>query len=477
MIFGSVCSGISSESVAWQPLGWKAAWFSEIEPFPSAVLTHHYPELPNLGDITKIHDNETFKKETIDILVGGTPCQSFSQAGRREGFGDPRGRLALRFLEIAEMRRPRWVVWENTEAALSANSGRDFGALLWKMGKIGYGYAWRVLDARDFGLPQSRRRLFVVAYLGDWKRAAAVFSDLGSMHGNLEAGRDVAPETGRAGSEGAGTTPTTFVIKGNAISRRLGAASQGIAVREELMYCVTKSQHHAVIADGVARYILPVEAERLQGLPDDYTRVPYRGHPAQQCPDSLRYEVVGNAMPVPVMNWLGERIAFVDSLPEGRIKHFLPAEDLATTLSDTELVEKCVEGFKKLRELIPYLREARRRWAQPGRQVPVPGRPCWTEWIEQNLHVTPRRVQQLLREPSEISSQGQKTLAVVPPKLRTGDWRSLLKVTESRMAQVFGPLEDQKELAGAIRKFAQAIADRFVERDSRLLVSVSVKKQ
>ena len=463
--------------MAWRPLNWSPAWFAEIAPFPSAVLVHHYPEVPNLGDITKIHDNETFRKKEIDILVGGTPCQSFSQAGRREGFGDPHGRLALRFLEIAEMRRPLWVVWENTETALSANSGRDFGALVWEMGKIGYGYAWRVSDARDFGLPQSRRRLFVVAYLGDWKRAAAVFSDLGSMHGNLEAGRDVAPERGRACAEGAGTTPTTFAIKGNAISRRLGAASQGIAVREELMYCVTKSQHHAVIADGVARYVLPVEAERLQGLPDDYTRVPYRGQPAQQCPDSLRYEAVGNAMPVPVMNWLGERIAFVDSLPEGRIKRFLPAEDLVTTLSDTELVEKCVQGFKKLRELIPYLREARRRWAQPGRQVPVPGRPCWTEWIERNLHVTPRRVQQLLREPSEISSQGQKTLVVVPPKLRTGDWRRLLKVTESRMAQVFGRLEDQRELAGAIRKFAQAIADRFVERDSRLLVSVSVKNQ
>jgi DNA (cytosine-5)-methyltransferase 1 len=472
-----VCSGISSESVAWRPLNWSPAWFAEIAPFPSAVLAHRYANTPNLGDITKIHDNDTFKKEEIDILVGGTPCQSWSQAGRRKGFGDPRGRLALTFVEIAEIRRPRWLVWENIEAVLSANSGRDFGALLGKMGKIGYGYAWRVLDAHDFGLPQSRRRLFVVAYLGDWKRAAAVFSDVGSMHGNLEAGGDVAPATGRAGAACSGTTPTTFVIKGNAISRRLGAASQGIAVREELMYCVTRSQHHAVITNGTARYILPVEAERLQGLPDDYTRVPYRGQPAERCPDALRYEVVGNAMPIPVMRRIGERLAFVDSLPDERIKHFLPAEDLATTLSDTELVEKCVQGFKKLRELIPYLREARRRWAQPGRQVPVPGCPCWTEWITQNLHVTPRRVQQLLREPSEITSQGQKTLVVVRPKLRTGDWRSLLKVTEGRTAQVFGPIEDQGELAGAIRKFAQAIADRFSERESRLLVSVSVKKQ
>ena len=130
-----MCSGISSESVAWRPLNFSPAWFAEIAPFPSAVLAHHYADTPNLGDITKIHDNETFKKETIDILVGGTPCQPFSSAGRKEGFGDPRGRLAIRLLEIAEMRRPRWVVWENVEAALSANSGRDFGALLWENGK------------------------------------------------------------------------------------------------------------------------------------------------------------------------------------------------------------------------------------------------------------------------------------------------------------------------------------------------------
>lgn len=130
--------------MAWRPLNWVPAWFSEIEPFPSAVLAHRYPDVPNLGDITKIHDNETFKKETIDILVGGTPCQSFSQAGRREGFGDPRGRLALRFLEIAEMRRPRWLLWENVESVLCANGGRDFDALLRKLGNIGYGYSWHM---------------------------------------------------------------------------------------------------------------------------------------------------------------------------------------------------------------------------------------------------------------------------------------------------------------------------------------------
>lgn len=476
MIFGSLCSGISCESVAWRPLNWSPAWFAEIAPFPSAVLAHHYPDTPNLGDANTIHEKAEFKAHEIDILVAGTPCQSFSIQGTRKGIEDARGRLALRFLEIAEMRRPRWLVWENVEAVLCANSGADFRAFLRKLGDIGYGYSWHVLDARDFGLAQSRRRVFLVGHIGgDWQRAAAVFSERESLPSAAEPDRGAAARGRRTRAEGAGAA---YALQGNDI-HRCGEAGRrrSIALREGLMYCLTVSDKHAVIADGTARYILPVEAERLQGLPDDYTRVPYRNQPAERCPDQLRYEAVGNAFPVPVMNSLGKRIAFVDSLPSGRVAHFLPAEDLATTLSDAELVEKCIQGFKKLRELIPYLREARRRWAQPGRQVPVPGRPCWTEWIEQNLHVTPRRVQQLLREPSEISSQGQKTLAVVPPKLRVGDWRRLLRVTESRMAQVFGPLEDQNELAGAIRKFAQAIADRFAERESTLLVSISIKNQ
>lgn len=140
------------------------------------------------------------------------------------------------------------------------------------------------------------------------------------------------------------------------------------------------------------------------------------------------------------------------------------------TLSDAELVDKCVQGFKKLRELIPYLREARRRWAQPGRRVPVPGRPTWTQWITQNLHVTPRRVQQLLSEPSEISSQGQKASR----GLGKGDWRALFKLTEKQMAKVFGPLESRERFAGAIQSFAQAVADRFGERHGRVEVSVVI---
>jgi hypothetical protein len=148
-----------------------------------------------------------------------------------------------------------------------------------------------------------------------------------------------------------------------------------------------------------------------------------------------------------------------------------PPDDFARTLSDAELLDRCVQGFKRLRELIPYLREARRRWAQPGRRVPVPGRPSWSEWITQNLHVTPRRVQQLLNEPSEISSHGQKA----PRRLSKGDWRALFKLTEKQMAKVFGPLETSDRFAETIQQFAQAVADRFGERHGRVEVSVAVE--
>ena len=160
-------------------------------------------------------------------------------------------------------------------------------------------------------------------------------------------------------------------------------------------------------------------------------------------------------------------------LPQKKTPDFQskPADDFVRTLSDTELLDRCVQGFKRIRDLIPFLREARRRWAQPGRRVPVPGRPSWTEWITQNLHVTPRRVQQLLNEPSEISSQSQK----VPRRLGKGDWRALFKLTEKQMAKVFGPLESGDAFAEAIQNFAQAVADRFGERHGRVEVSVAVE--
>lgn len=205
MRYGSVCSGVEAATMAWHPLGWKAQWFSEIEPFPSAVLQHHYPEVPNLGDMTLIHSNPIFNETTIDVLVGGTPCQSFSVAGLRKGMEDPRGNLALEFCRIAHKAKPKWIVWENVPGVLSSNGGKDFASLLGALGELGYGFAYRILDAQHFGVPQRRRRIFLVGYLGDWRPAAAVLFESESLCRNIAESRSKREKVTRA-IEGGSTT-------------------------------------------------------------------------------------------------------------------------------------------------------------------------------------------------------------------------------------------------------------------------------
>jgi DNA (cytosine-5)-methyltransferase 1 len=218
--YGSVCSGIEAASVAWHGLGWVPAFFSEIEPFPKAVLAHRWPGIPDLGDFTKIGEEHG----PVDLLVGGTPCQSFSVAGLRGGMADARGNLALEFLRLAARLHARWVLWENVPGVLSSNGGRDFGALLGGLAELGYGTAYRVLDAQHVGtcelhggrgrsaVPQRRRRVFVVGHAGGlWQRAAAVLFERASLRG------DPPPSRAKgAGSTGGarGCTPIGFYPTG-----------------------------------------------------------------------------------------------------------------------------------------------------------------------------------------------------------------------------------------------------------------------
>ena len=182
-----MCSGIEAASVAWHSLGWTPVGFSEIEPFPCAVLAHHFPKVTNYGDMSKFRD-WSIRAGDIDLLVGGTPCQSFSVAGLRQGLKDPRGNLMLTFLAIAEHLKPKWILWENVPGVLSSNGGRDFASFLGALGQLGYGFAYRVLDAqwcRTHGhpraVPQRRRRVFVVGCLGDQRSAAKVLFESESL--------------------------------------------------------------------------------------------------------------------------------------------------------------------------------------------------------------------------------------------------------------------------------------------------------
>ncbi len=253
MRYFSVCSGIEAASVAWEPFGWQCAGVAEISPFPSAVLAHRFPEVPNYGDFTKI---EADAIGPIDLLVGGTPCQAFSIAGLRGGLGDDRGNLALEFLSLADRLRPRWICWENVPGVLSSLShaapdpcpppapmdmgcdGQEvdtedeydseelhaFNCFLAGLSEIGYGFAYRVLDAQYDGLAQRRERVFVIGYLGDWRPAAAVLADRESLSWHSapcrEPGQRAAPTISARPTAGGGLG-TDFDLDGGLIAHAL----------------------------------------------------------------------------------------------------------------------------------------------------------------------------------------------------------------------------------------------------------------
>ena len=430
----SIFSGIEAASVAWEPLGWRPLAFSEIEPFPCAVLKHHYPEVPNLGDITKIDWSPYVG--SADVVVGGSPCQSFSVAGSRTGLAGASG-LMWEYVRAVQAIHPQWFVWENVPGALSSSHGEDFRCLLESMDDLGYGLAWRVLDAQFFGVAQRRRRVFLVGHLGD-RRAAEVLFERESVQWDSASSREKRKAlAGRAsrGAGGAGGCLTTWDIQaervyqadnveptlgachssgGNhgtnvavltqygseftgtlmsdgfdsspcsdrgpnivtaAFSAGQSAKSGSLGYDEEIsptlragesgtnqvpaVYCgansgansaverdmsPTLTAHDAKSASyvlrmrsgkegggkgalvqddvsgtlatgndqtlfppsGLIRRLTPTECERLQGFPDGWTDIPWRGK--DHAPDSTRYKALGNSMAVPVMQWIGKRI-------------------------------------------------------------------------------------------------------------------------------------------------------------------------
>ncbi len=337
--YGSVCSGVEAASLAWEPLGWEPQWFSEIDAFPSAVLAERWPDVPNLGDMTRILDG---RPAAMDILVGGTPCQSFSVSGLRAGLDDERGNLTREYCRLVSELRPRWFVWENVPGVLSSNGGRDFGSILGAMVELGYGVAYRVLDAKNFGVPQRRRRVFVVGHSsGAWQRAAAVLFDTSSLR------RDSAPRRESGDDIASGITAMASDVRGDGADNLIVSAffdpnqvthpenrskhfDQVPTLNESLPPVVINGRQNPITSDemqpldqhggtnvlafsqyGAVRRLTPLECERAQGFPDGHTAITYNGKPAKDTP---RYKAIGNSMAVPCMRWIGERIQFVDSL-------------------------------------------------------------------------------------------------------------------------------------------------------------------
>ncbi len=359
MKYLSVCSGIEAATVAWHSLGWNPIGFSEIEKFPSQLLAYHYPNVTNYGDMTKF--KEWNINESVNLLVGGTPCQSFSVAGLRKGLEDPRGNLMLTYLAMADHFKPKWLLWENVPGVLSSNRGRDFAALLQGLAELGYGFAYRVLDAQYFGVPQRRRRVFVVGCLGDWRSAAKVLFESESLCRDITPSRETRKSSAdwpkdcastlnasfgsKQGLENqhinSGAPLFTYGLAENIIGRKPENGGNGNGYSEDVMYTLNATGVHGVAhafkirggcagggkgylgSDEVAftlstnqdqqlfnnmriRRITPMECERLQGFPDDYTNTPTSS-------DSTRYKALGNSMAVPVMSWIGKRIQEVEN--------------------------------------------------------------------------------------------------------------------------------------------------------------------
>lgn len=274
----SIFSGVEAASLAWEPLGWEPVAFSEIEPFPCAVLAERWPNVPNLGDITKINWKEEIDG-AIDLVVGGSPCQSFSVAGKREGLKGASG-LMFEYIRCVQELRPRWFLWENVPGALTSEDGGAFGQLLSEMDELGYSLAWRVLDAQFFGVAQRRRRLFLVGHLGAESPAEALFEPdclSGNPQSSREKRKELARRAGRSAAcagfkysaaprantlgyaeEQANTltadwhAPAVLPLQGNMIGHSDSADRQGMATSQygtEIAGCLTARGDSSPCAD------------------------------------------------------------------------------------------------------------------------------------------------------------------------------------------------------------------------------------
>ena len=469
MKYMSLFSGIEAATVAWQPLGWECVAVAEIEPFPAAVLAHHYPAVPNLGDVTNITSDDIAALGKIDLVVFGSPCQDLSVAGKRLGFDGERSGLfttAIRIVQWAKLHCGcRFALWENVPGAFSSNKGRDFATVVEQMAgcrhvevpKNGWGtegaalgddglLEWSTLDAQWFGVAQRRRRVFALADFGGWASRRPILLEPDSLRGDSppsrEQGKEVAPclsartkgggglgtdfdlngglilakssappplphvamclnagAMGRQDAESETLIPTfggifddakpreviafaqnqrneirtmpyigalaaepgakqqTYVLEyypcetldpcvqtecahtqgrnhghgqenvlaygipGNWIGRAPENGGNAVEPMLEVSPCQTVTDKHAVAFVGLpnmqVRRLTPTECERLQGFPDRYSAIPWRGKPASVCPDGPRYKALGNSMAVPVMRWIGRQIENAVRFEEG----------------------------------------------------------------------------------------------------------------------------------------------------------------
>lgn len=316
MNYLSVCSGIEAASVAWSPLHWKCVGLCDFAPFPQKVLTHHYSHIHLFSDITKLNSDENYKKTNFDLLVGGTPCQSFSDAGLGKGMDDIRGRIAFSYGQILKEKRPRWFIWENVEGVfknkhkkalceiISSFTGVDFRPeSLDKQGVVQgeeYSIAYRVFDSQYFGVPQRRKRIYIVGYRGkNWKIPFSILFEKGCFESVEEKNRIKRDEYTQ-------NVLGQIKLAGTVTKSYAQTLVDGFGKMSTSNYWVDK---HGI------RKFTERELERLQGFPDGYLDFEIDGKKPSY---SNIKGGIGNSMTVNVMYWIGQRIQFMDDHIQGK---------------------------------------------------------------------------------------------------------------------------------------------------------------
>lgn len=346
----SLFSGIEAVSCAWHDLPMEPVAFSEVEKFPCNVLAHHFPNVPNLGDITKISPEQLSALGKVDLIVGGSPCQGFSLAGYQKGLDDVRSKLAINYVGIIRTVQPKWILWENVPGVCNTNGGADFKYFVKEIADLGYCLAWRLLDAQYFGVPQRRRRIFLVGYRGDGFGPAQVLFERKGLSGNTTQGegkgccstsglnnntrdtksdvcldiahrsdvvrmyKSVTPTlTARMGT-GGNNTPLVYAFAGYSsftktrVAAPLIASGGSLGGGGENIIATSATGDRDAVASSIPRLrrLTPVECLRLQGFPDDW----FTG--VEGYSDTAAYKAIGNSMAVPVMRWIGQRICNVE---------------------------------------------------------------------------------------------------------------------------------------------------------------------
>lgn len=286
MKVADVFAGIGGFSLAFQRAGATIRWQCESDPYRQAVLREHFPGTTLYPDVNKIPKDA----ERVDVLCAGVPCEGFSLAGRRQGFEDERSALFYPLAEVVGRIRPEWVLIENVPGLLSSGGGEDFASILRELACFGYGVGWRVLRADWFGSPQARPRVFIVGHLGHPVPPSVLF---GPQHarGTLEADDHSFGEPYReAGEE---VAPIAFSL------------SSPVTYTFAAPTLTSAGQFGVVGRDIYPRRLTPAEYERLQGFPNQWTEVPWRGrHPG----DGRRYEALGDAVHVDTVQFIAEGI-------------------------------------------------------------------------------------------------------------------------------------------------------------------------